>query len=508
MDLNDNNNNNNNNNNYTNIGRNCNIDSFDEGTVEEHSCGRMDQRCDDCNARYFRLESNSKGKYTKCCNGGKVQLAAHAKLPELFEEVFAGVTPKSKMFLKKTRQFNTKLSVGSVSINSHDFRGTFGVPSFRASGAVYHTIGSIEPAAGATPAFLQCFFLETNPDDNSFNFSGPELELLTELAGVLRRENRLIRSIKTNMEIASQRNLPLFTLTLDDTPKPGAGPRTYNLPTCSEIAALIPGDGSLDAQKNNRCVVITNRDSPNSRTRIKDTHSSFDPVGYACTHPNADCGWTYGDKQCTKDENGVWVPTSKNVTAKMYYSYRLQVRDPVWDRNDRNTWKIDKDILTFGGLLFQQYLVDQWVKVEHQRLEYIRNNQTKMKKELYQGLAAAVAANDARRAGNYTVLPSSVVGTDRYMAQGFQDAMAIVNAYGKPSLFVTMTCNPAWEEIESCLRPNEKAWQRPDLVSRVYSMKLQALLDYIIKDEIYGKVIAYVYVTEFQVSQERLGRGF
>jgi hypothetical protein len=30
--------------------------------------------------------------------------------------------------------------------------------------------------------------------------------------------------------------------------------------------------------------------------------------------------------------------------------------------------------------------------------------------------------------------------------------MAIVRQYGKPDLFITMTCNPKWEEIVSMLK--------------------------------------------------------
>ena len=52
-------------------------------------------------------------------------------------------------------------------------------------------------------------------------------------------------SIFKHGEIALQRNLPVFMLTLGGTPRPEAGARTYNLPTCSEIAALIPGERKL-----------------------------------------------------------------------------------------------------------------------------------------------------------------------------------------------------------------------------------------------------------------------
>jgi hypothetical protein len=63
------------------------------------------------------------------------------------------------------------------------------------------------------------------------------------------------------------------------------------------------------------------------------------------------------------------------------------------------------------------------------------------------------------------------------MAQNYQDAMAICRSYGAPDLFVTFTCNPKWEEIADALRfePGQIAADRPDIVSRVFKMKLDAL---------------------------------
>ncbi|XP_018368319.1 PREDICTED: uncharacterized protein LOC108764532, partial [Trachymyrmex cornetzi] len=45
-------------------------------------------------------------------------------------------------------------------------------------------------------------------------------------------------------------------------------------------------------------------------------------------------------------------------------------------------------------------------------------------------------------------------GSPRNMLQHYQDAMAIVRKYGKPDLFITMTCNPNWREIRENLLPN------------------------------------------------------
>jgi hypothetical protein len=79
------------------------------------------------------------------------------------------------------------------------------------------------------------------------------------------------------------------------------------------------------------------------------------------------------------------------------------------------------------------------------------------------------------------------------MAQWYQDAMALVRHYGKPDLFITMTCNPYWPEIEKA-PPSEKA-----IVSaRVFYCKLEKLKNDLFKHHVLGRVVAYVYVIEFQ----------
>ena len=48
------------------------------------------------------------------------------------------------------------------------------------------------------------------------------------------------------------------------------------------------------------------------------------------------------------------------------------------------------------------------------------------------------------------------MGSPRSMMQAYQDAMAIVSLFGKPDLFITMTCNPLWSEISDNLFPGQK----------------------------------------------------
>ena len=84
------------------------------------------------------------------------------------------------------------------------------------------------------------------------------------------------------------------------------------------------------------------------------------------------------------------------------------------------------------------------------------------------------------------------------MGQCYQDSMAIAHYFQKVDIFLTMTTNPWWEEIKRELLPGQTAYDHPDLVTRVFEMKRNAVLDYIYKHGIFGAAVAFVDVIEFQ----------
>ena len=57
-----------------------------------------------------------------------------------------------------------------------------------------------------------------------------------------------------------------------------------------------------------------------------------------------------------------------------------------------------------------------------------------------------------------------------------QDAMTYVRKYGSPDLFITMTCNPNWSEMQDNLLPGQKPKDRPNLVAQVFHLKLKKLV--------------------------------
>jgi hypothetical protein len=176
------------------------------------------------------------------------------------------------------------------------------------------------------------------------------------------------------------------------------------------------------------------------------------------------------------------------VTHAEFYSSRMSVRG-------------DFNNVLAGGAVTQMYFVDSYVKVEGERLDWLRRNQAELHVERYYGLMDYIN-NRAERAnlevGSMFILPSSFIGSPRAMKQNYPDAMAICGKFGKPTLFVTFTCNPKWREIVANIPNYLTAFDRPDMVARVFHLKKKELVDDIEKKQVLGFTAARFEVIEFQ----------
>lgn len=77
------------------------------------------------------------------------------------------------------------------------------------------------------------------------------------------------------------------------------------------------------------------------------------------------------------------------------------------------------------------------------------------------------------------------------MFQNYRDAMAICEWIGYPDLFTTFTCNQKWPELCRFLtKEGLKSEDRPDLICRVFKIKLDQLIMEIKQGKVFGKVKA------------------
>ena len=150
-----------------------------------------------------------------------------------------------------------------------------------------------------------------------------------------------------------------------------------------------------------------------------------------------------------------------------------------------------------------QYVTDMYAKIESERLQYIRHHQKELRVDSYENLRDAiyVDGDNPGDVGTATVLPSSFTGSPRYMFERSQDAMRYCQLYGRPDLFLTMTANKAWPEIQEQLYPGQTAHERHDIIARVFRLKVELLKDLLFKVGIFGPRIAHVATIEWQKRQ-------
>ena len=438
--------------------------------------------CPHCEAYLWKEETKS-----FCCKNGKIKLKydstvykSGAMPPEPDEAIKSLFL--EKFFLERARNYNNALSMSSIGMTEVKPPGPWN-PGFKVQGKIHHYISDILPAGqNNKPKFLQLYFHD--PENESINRtthpSNRELDInyLEKAQNCLHRINPYINQIKTHYEdfqnSASQQELQLI-LTADRTICPNNLHKgTLNMPMNTEIAVIQKGinpSSKLD-------VMIKLRGG--SIRRIDSMHPSYDPLSYTLLFPEGTDG--YHD-QLRKPTNG-----RSKITNLEFYRYRFQVR------NVNNNF----NLLLRAGKLSQQYQCDMYAKIEAQRLNWYKINQKTVKADKYRCVVDAISNDEETIPGRRTILPPTMYMSPRWYAKQFQDAMAIVREYGKPTYFITFTCNPRWSEITNSLLPYQKAEDRPDIVSRVFNLKWESLLTDILKKDILGHCDAYVATKENQ----------
>lgn len=443
-------------------------DYFNEGDFSPSQCHHelptlfiSGNVCQFCNAHRWKEERKG-----FCCENGKVKLPSQPALPHQMQEIYR---VHRQTLLPNLRSYNNALALASLGCSEQSMPGFS--PTFKIQGKVYHRFGSLLPRTGEPPKFAQIYFHDTEHELQNRLHHNSHLhpDILTALQTCLHRVNPYVHSFKSAIEFAA--NHPEAKLVLNAEKKPTSEhPRSYNLPTGSEVAVIMPGEQGYDTD-----VIIQTR-SGHIHT-ITSIHRSYDPLHYILLFPHGTDGYT------------VKIPHafgSGHISPTQFYKYKLQIRS--------NT---DNSIMK-SRRLTQQYATDAFAKAESQRLKWIRNNQSTIRAEKYKGLLDAVNDSDELRAGMRVILPPTFYGSPRWYAEAFQDAMAIVRKFGKPDFFITFTCNPRWPEIKASLFDGEHPSDRPDICVRVFNIKLQSLLHDLVKNHALGKVKAYTAMKEDQ----------
>ncbi|XP_059223034.1 uncharacterized protein LOC131996874 [Stomoxys calcitrans] len=438
------------------------------------SIGTMSVVCEYCLALKFKDESKG-----LCCLQGKVKLEEILPPPEPLHSLLTGDHPKSKQFIRNIRRYNNAFQMTSFKSKQVVERGF--MPTFKIQGQVYHLAGSLLPLRPDDHKFLQIYFI-ADPDTQastrcSIVAQPIDIDLIRSLQDMLHSHNSYIQSFKTAIESVPV-DTPDYNVVIHANKVPvGEHRGRYNAPSTSEVAVVIAGQ-----QFDKRDIVLRSRDD--NLQKISELHRSYDSLQYPLMLCRGEDGYTINVPQVDPTSS---APLRKTVSCMNYYCYRIMTR-----QNNFNS-------LLRYGMLTNQYFVDQYAKIESERLAYIRNNQTKLRAENYVHLQDALQANEhSNNIGQLVILPSSFTGGPRYLHEKSQDAMTYVRHYGKPDLFITATCNPNWPEIKENINTNLTPQDRYDIVNRVFHLKVQKLLHLINKSHIFGPPRCHMYTIEWQ----------
>ncbi|XP_071939243.1 uncharacterized protein [Coffea arabica] len=187
-----------------------------------------------------------------------------------------------------------------------------------------------------------------------------------------------------------------------------------------------------------------------------------------------------------------------SLDQRVYNLHSTSQVAAIWIESDDESLDKQAHILTLR--LLKQFSIDGYVKIETSRLDFQRKRQNDIHTEILEEVldSLSVGQTEGSKVGRKVILPTSFIGGPRDIRHQYLDAMALVQKYGKPYIFLTMTCNPMWKEIQDNLQFTEKPQDRPGLLSRVFRAKFEMLKSELLDKKIFGEVAACVYVIEFQ----------
>ncbi|KAG4990661.1 hypothetical protein JHK87_024118 [Glycine soja] len=436
--------------------------------------GDQAMQCRHCNAKMWYNERISKDKNTTspkfslCCGDVKVELPLLQTPPKYLEQLlFDDNATDSKNYQHNIQTYNMMFAFTSIGIKlDKSINETRGPPTVRIQGQPCLRIGSLLPMPEKQPKFAQLYIFDTqNEIENRINIMSQHAtiqpDIVLTLSQMLDDHNVHAKSFRMARDRLADSQLDNVKLRLiAGCEKDG---RTYNLPNVSEVAALI-----VELQ------------------RIHELHSNYLGLQYPVLFPYGEDG--YRPNILHRSTSSSRKRKRNRLTMREWFAYRLQSRS-----NEAQT-------LLHSRKLFQQFIVEAYAMVESERLSYIRNNQKKLRVDKYCSLQTSLDAGSSKGSskGKKVILPSTFVGSPRYMDQLYFDGITICSHVGSPNFFITLTCNPNWPEIRRVLVPlNLKATDRPDLIPRVFRLKYEHMLFDLTKNTCLEKGLPHVHLLLF-----------
>ena len=489
-----------------------------------HTCGPLTFECPFCHGLFFEdmkvRGSKANPDYgDKCCKGGRVQLPPLRVPPPELRHLMTSDTAPAKQFRASLNQYNNALTLTST-LYKEDTRlqniqgGQRGQAMFSIQGQLIHKQGPLlEHSQQGGAMYNQLFFYDTEAATSrrKGRFPGADVAILNKLHDELKQVNPFVKKYLTareRLEEQLQQQSGEFrllwdtsaTLVVEKGPRQTSAalqagavhPGRLNLPTVDEIAVIIPDHWGKSSCRD---IILAQRNEDGNMSRflhtIDSSHGHYIPLHYVLLFPYGEHSWHYHQQIVAPQDIG--MRKDWRIHQRQFARYRLRMRvipgmpAPGYHH------------MFYSRRLFQKFICDMFACSDDTNLQWIRAHQPQLRAILTSGLQDTTLRDDMMMAdiGKRFILPSSHLGSPRFMNQLYQDSMAIYRRCGKPSLFITFTANPTWPEIVDNLLHGEAAIDRADIVCDVFNLKVKALIKDL-RAGVLGEYAGHVCTIEYQ----------
>jgi len=204
----------------------------------------------------------------------------------------------------------------------------------------------------------------------------------------------------------------------------------------------------------------------------------------------------------------VGLKRDAKVTQMQYYRVLLSQRlfiqaNPKADLISPKVTEVpDKYHFTFGRSLLQEFYVDMFSRMQDENLSCLRRPAMQSRITSANSYAAATEMGDVTagtRVGR-SVLPRSTPGTHWKSNTLSQNALHVASELGQADFFITITVNARDPNILRHLLPGQTACDRPDVVARVFHLKMRVFIAKLKNGDFFGgyELLWYAFVIEWQ----------
>lgn len=452
-------------------------------------------KCPHCGARLFEEESQS-GLW--CCGRGAYNVL---QLPPLDAPFYS-----NRQFLERARAYNDMMAFCAMRVTG-GYRHPSGISFFKIEGRLYHRIYSVDApgeAWGQGDArrwVNHCKLWLSDPQERRNLAEGRDLRpaIIDAATSFLLANNPFVAQYRMLNDVDAATAHLDFEVTSRATHGPVLGDRNPGV----EVHAAISTDERLNYGPRRLSVW---RHGDNRWTTIDSFSPLLEPLQYPLLYPHGDVGWFTN----RLDRNG-------KKLSLLDYTRCLLLSEPRFSDIGRlsQAWQVEQYCRFQEEKLLHVALAQGGTFRDATRLATVADLQRYTAAQLAEGggrqvnhdvaadVAADLAADETVQGQGWSkppgkiFLPSTHVGSPRYMKVKYLNAMGLVSRKGGPTYFLTFTACGQWDELRQCIRHGDKC--DPVTCCRVFHIKLKELLRDIRSGALFGPKAYIVYVIEMQM---------